>query len=532
MEHLRYYVVVANPEDQPAIFEELKSLDGTDHIPSRPVEAEDEMPWSDHNSIWILTEEEAETLKNDPRIIDVHRDPEEVGIRPKHCGLRTGYFERSTNNTVASAKNFGLVRSIASTNVYGASTLTSNSYTFNLDGTGVDVIVMDTGVEPYHPEFAVNADGSGGTRVVDYDWTQHGIITSVPTGGFLGDCGGHGSNVASIIAGNTNGWASGARIYSLRTVPETGGTERDITDGRILGLLNETQCWGSIRAFHNAKSIDPATGYKRPTIVNCSYGYPNAYGSIKTTTYRGTTYTTSTGNAAYGTIDLNVSAYYGGSHGTRISAIDAEISSTLAAGVIIVGAAGNDAHKIDVPTGTDYNNYWTKTNNAVYYYHRGSTPSAVSGVVCVGCYSATTDGSGVEHKKNFSAAGPRIDVWAPGDAIMGAYSTGSYFGPAVVDPRGSASTSSGYSFYLQKISGTSQASPQVAGVLALALQARPWMTPAQARSWVIGSASSWTNDATYYGGTGYVQWGGLQGAAPIALFLPFNSSSTAVFSVG
>jgi hypothetical protein len=526
MEHLRYYVVVANPADKEPVLAELKARDGTDHIPAREVDADDEMAWSEHNSIFLLTEEEAEILKNDPRILDVHRDPMELGERPRHCGIRTGVYERSTNPPTTSSKNWGLVRSLYKNNFYGASTTTNVNYTYNLDGTGVDIIVMDTGVEPYHPEFAVNADGSGGTRVVDYNWTVHGIISSVPTGGFLGDCDGHGSNVASIIAGNTCGWASGAKIYSLRTVPNTGGTEYDMTDGRVLGLLNEIQCWGSIRAFHNAKPVDPTTGYKRPTIVNCSYGYPGTYATLKSITYRGTTYTTSTTNSAYGTLGDQLS------HGVRYSSIDAEVSSTLNAGVIIIGAAGNDAHKIDISSGTDYNNYWTKTNNAVYYYHRGSTPTAVSGVICVGTTSATANGSGVEHKKNFSCTGPRVDIWAPGDQIMGAFSSSTYVGPAVLDSRGSVSTSSGRSFYLQKISGTSQASPQVAGVLALVLQARPWMTPAQARSWIIGAGAVWSADESYYGGSGYSNYAALQGANSLLLHMPYNSATVAVFSLG
>lgn len=526
MEHLRYYVVIDNPLDKESVLAELKSSDGDEHIPQRPVNSEDDMSWSEHNAVFLLTEEEAERLKNDVRVRDVHRDPYEVGERPIAYGTRSGNYERTTNAPLSTSKNWGLIRTLFKNNNYGAQTTTSSSYTYNLDGTGVDVIIMDTGVEPYHPEFAVNADGSGGTRVVNYDWTQHGIISSIPTGGFYGDCDGHGSNVASILAGNTCGWAPGARIYTLRIVPSTGATEYDITDGRVLGLVNEYQAWGSIRAFHAAKAVDPITGYKRPTIVNCSYGYPNTYSSVKSITYRGTTYTTSTANASYGTLPDY------GAHGIRYSSIDAEVSSTLNAGIIIVGAAGNDAHKIDVSAGTDYNNYWTKTNNATYYYHRGASPTAVSGVICVGTTSATANLSGVEHKKNFSCTGPRIDVWAPGDQIMGAYSNAAYVGAAVLDTRGSVSTSSGSSFYLQKISGTSQASPQVAGLIACLVQARPWLTPSEVKTWIQGVAVSYSFDEVFYGGSGYSNYGSLQGASPLMLYMPFNDPTKAKISVG
>lgn len=532
MEHLRYFVVVSNPADKEQLCNELKSHDGTDHVPSRPVDADDELPWSDHNSIFLLTTEEAENLKNDPRVLDVHRDPSDLGIFPKIRGYRSGNYERTNNAPLSNSKNWGLIRSLNSTNIYGTSTVTNQWYTYNLDGTGVDVIIMDTGVVPYHPEFAVNADGSGGTRVVDYDWTQHGIITSVPTGGFLGDCDGHGSNVASIVAGNTCGWASGARIYSLRIVPGTGGIEYDIVDGRQLGLVNEFQAWGTIRAFHNSKPVDPITGYKRPTIVNCSYGYFTEYEPVLSSiTHRGVTRATNTTSGLYGTIGANVSVY-GGSHGIRYSAFDTEVTSTVNAGVIIVGSAGNDTHKIDVSTGTDYNNYWTGASSFSYYYHRGATPTAADGVICVGCIGAVTDGSGVEHKRQFSSTGPRVDIWAPGDHIMGAYDNAVYVGPAVYDSRSTVSTSSGASYYLQKVSGTSQASPQVAGVLALLAQLRPNVTPAKAKSWLLSTAASWTVDTSYYGdvsGT-YTNFASLQGSVSKSLYMPYKSSATMLIS--
>jgi hypothetical protein len=522
MEHFKYYVVVEDPVFKEAVSAELKSQDGTDHIPDRSVDCHDEMEYSEYNSIFLLTTEEAEVLKNDPRVRDVHRIPAELGIFPKKCGVRTGVFERANTAPTTTARNWGLIRSISTFNSYGTSTTTSSSYTYNLDGTGVDVIVMDTGVEPYHPEFSVNADGSGGTRVVNHDWTQYGYL-STPTGGFLGDCDGHGSNVASIIAGNTCGWAPGAKIYSLRVVGNTYTTERDITDGRVLGLVNEHLAWASIIAFHNAKSVDPATGYKRPTVVNCSYGYPSTYNNLKSITYRGSTTLTTATIGTYGTIGSNVDPYYGGNHGYRYSAIDADISSVLAAGVIIVGAAGNDTHKIDVLNGLDYNNYWTDTSNSSYYYHRGATPGATSGVICVGCISYAVP----EHRRSFSCAGPRIDVWAPGDQILGAFTNSVYSYAAIVDPRSSVSTSSGASYYLQKISGTSQASPQVAGVVSCLLQARPWMTPAQVRSWTTATASVANLDETYYGMTGtYTNWAGLMGAPQKLLYQPFNQDIT------
>jgi hypothetical protein len=100
---------------------------------------------------------------------------------------------------------------------------------------------------------------------------------------------------------------------------------------------------------------------------------------------------------------------------------------------------------------------------------------------------------------------------------MGAYADSPYAYPAVEDPRNS-------NYYLNAISGTSQAAPQVVGVLACALSARPWMNQTQCLNWTTSTASTWAVNENYYGGNGYVNFGSLQGAAKRALYQPFNLS--------
>jgi hypothetical protein len=512
----KFYVVVDNPADKQSVQADLESEYSDEAIPARLVNITNNMPFSEHNSVAMLTDEEALALMSDLRIREVHLDPKELGVKKRTTGIRPGTYSKNIAPN-SNYKNWGLVRSNSTVSNFpsGYST-TTTSFTFNLDGTGVDIIIVDTGVEPNHPEFAVNVDGTGGSRVVDYDWTQHGIITSAPTGGFLGDCDGHGSNCASIAAGNTQGWAPGARIYSLRSVGSGAATERDITDNRELGLLDDFEVWQTIRAFHLAKTPDPVTGYKRPTIVNCSFGYFIDYTKVNSIRYRGTTYAVSTTTAAYGTIGVPEGGI--GVHGYFYPAFNAEIESCINAGVIVVAAAGNDRHKIDVSGGLDYNNFWTEYTGFTYYYHRGASPGNASGVVCVGAIAAfATTSVNPEHKTNFSCTGPGVDIWAPGDFIMGAYSNSAYAFPAVQDPRNS-------NYYLNAISGTSQACPQVVGVLSCVLQARPWMTQQQVLNWTTSTASSWAVNESYYGGNGYVNFGSLQGAAKLALYQPFNLS--------
>jgi hypothetical protein len=519
-----YFVVADHPDLKEIIHQDLQSETGNDFVPNRSVECTDCQPGSLYNGIFLLTETEAEILKSDPRIRDVHRIPEEDDIFIQHFGTRAGQYDKS-NIITSVMKNWGLNRCINKTNNFGSSAAVTTPYTFNLDGTGVDVILIDSGVDPGHPEFAVNADGTGGSRVIDYDWTQHGLL-SRPTGGFLGDCKGHGSNCASIIAGNTCGWAPKANIYSLRCIPSglvsTGQPERDITTGAELGLLSDQLAWQTIRLFHLAKPIDPSTGYRRPTVVNASYGYLRFYpAQLTSVTYRGTTYSTNTTTNNYGTINI---PGYGdpGKYPARNSATDADIEACIAAGVVVIASAGNFAHKIDIPTGPDYNNYF----DSEYYYHRGSTPGATTGVICVGSIGVVPP----EHKVTYSNTGPRIDIFAPGDYIAGAYSSAiaSSGVSAIQDPRNTA-------YYLNKLNGTSQAGPQVAGIACLLLQARPWMTVTNVLNIITASSTKNLLSETYYWdrnspatiSTGtYTNLSSLQGAVNRYLYMPFNQPIT------
>lgn len=515
----KFYVVAEDSESKQQLKNELIADAGDDVIPQRPVDVIDDMPHSDHNSVVMMTQEEADALLSDLRIIDVHRDPFELGVQKRHFGIRPGSYSKSSTAS-ASSKNWGLLRGVSTSNNFGVSTTVSADVPYNLDGTGVDIVIIDTGIEPNHPEFAVNADGTGGSRVVDYDWSQHGIM-STPTGGFLGDCDGHGSNCASIAAGNTCGWATGSRIYSMRGVGDgTAGPYSDITDGRTLSLLDDFQIWQTVRAFHNAKPVDPATGYKRPTILNCSFGFFIPYSRVTNIYYQGSLTGATTTTAAYGTIGVPEGG--SGGHGYRYTSLETEIASTIAAGVIVVAAAGNDRHKIDLPGGSDYNNYWTEYTGFSYYYHRGSTPAAATNVITVGCIAAFANTNvNPEHKRNFSCAGPKVDVWAPGDYIMGAYANAPYASAAVADTR-SATMGTGYTYYLNAISGTSQACPQVVGMLACALQARPWMNQQDCRNFLEAFSSDWAVNEAYYGGSGYTNFGSLQGGPARALYQPFN----------
>jgi subtilisin family serine protease len=231
-------------------------------------------PFNDYLAHYELTDEEATLLQNDPRVLEVELQADlREGVKKGIVATRPEYhYDSRTSVTTATMKNWGLLRCH---NIVNNFLTTGNEYVaslnYQLDGTGVDIVVVDTGVAEGHPEFAVNADGTGGSRVVDFNWASLGV-TGCPTAsavnGYLGDVGGHGSHCAGISAGNTCGWAAGARIYSIRC--DFGDGSIDITNGSTKGFISTDIAFDLVRAFHLAKK---AAGNKRPTICTNSWGY-------------------------------------------------------------------------------------------------------------------------------------------------------------------------------------------------------------------------------------------------------------------
>lgn len=484
-----YIVSVDNPEVWDTLWPELTTNGlGDNFVPQRAIEVLNERPFNDFCAHFNLTDEEAEELKNDPRIKFVELQADlRTGVFKEHTGKRTSTFDKSytINNTM---KNWGLLRCTTTNNPFASTSQVTGNFTYNLTGKGVDIIVVDSGVEPGHPEFAVNADGTGGTRVVDFNWASlnvPGTPTSAQIGGYLGDGDGHGSNCASIAAGNTCGWAPDATIYSLRIF-----AGYSIRTGQYLGAVSSDICFDIVRAFHLKKL---AEGNTRPTICTNSWGYRASYWSMTYVHYQGNDYPLSSywSGAQYGMV--NSTHPY-----SQVEYLNQSATNCANAGVILVGAAGNYWHKIDVPGGPDYDNYYAYGLSSPTYYHRGSSPTMAPGFINVG---ALDNNLGNEQKVYFSESGPRVDIYSPGVMIMGAYANKPYQTSAVPDPRNPQ-------YYLNKISGTSQATPQVTGVLATALEANPKMTPAEAKGFL--TFHSVKDSLTFTGTNTYANYNSIQ----------------------
>ena len=164
--------------------------------------------------------------------------------------------------------------------------------------------------------------------------------------------------------------------------------------------------------------------------------------------------------------------------------------------------------------GPDYDNYFNQTSTPKYYM-RGGSPASATGVICVGNVSTGYDTP--EHKLGSSESGPRVDVYAPGTNIVSTTSTTNDFGATTAYPLNG-------SYKIMSISGTSMASPQVAGLAAQLLQVYPTATPAQIRQKVIDTS---TANMLYDTGsqTDYSNEEILHGGPNRFAYLPFNTAS-------
>jgi hypothetical protein len=51
------------------------------------------------------------------------------------------------------------------------------------------------------------------------------------------------------------------------------------------------------------------------------------------------------------------------------------------------------------------------------------------------------------------------------------------------------------------------------------------MTQQQCLNWTTSTGSTWKVNESYYGGSGYTNWGSLQGGSAKALYQVFNSAT-------
>ena len=377
------------------------------------------------------------------------------------------------------------------------------SVTIPFDGENVDVVIVDDEIPPLHPEFAVNSDGTGGSRVNQIDWWSlyrsavqqidiDEVDTAVPSTYTYGDYGDHGTHVAGTAAGNRQGWARKANIYNLYAYD----------DAKVPPSL----MYDLLRAFHLNKPVNPVTGRRNPTITNHSYGYSiivpitqitqfNYRGSVRNVAYTNTQSDLNLVKRDYGLWGGQITTFVYGNYPTQSAqwcviipfrggiAEQADIEDAINDGLIFVTAAGNYGDTSVDSSHPDYNNQITfnyqSTNSSetytgfIFQYKRGTDPAGVPSAITVG--NLTTDAAlklsissddnnqvWSEFKNSSSSHGNTCDIWAAGTSILSSV----YTNQTLKDPRNSL-------YSLGVLTGTSMASPQIAGIIACLAERYP-----------------------------------------------------------
>ncbi|UCD24865.1 MAG: S8 family serine peptidase, partial [Gemmatimonadota bacterium] len=156
-----------------------------------------------------------------------------------------------------------------------------DSFTHSVDGSGVNVYVLDTGIRLSHDDFGGRANYIPNGNSGDFVNDGHGSAA---------DCHGHGTHVAGSAAGSSFGVAKGATIWSGRVV----------------------NCQGSGNVSMAIAGVDWITANgKRPAAVNMSLGYGNVQSlrdAVENSIAAGFNYAVSAGNGNFAGIPQDACA--------------------------------------------------------------------------------------------------------------------------------------------------------------------------------------------------------------------------------
>tara|TARA_B100000287_G_scaffold26612_1_gene25507 strand:- start:1633 stop:3849 length:2217 start_codon:yes stop_codon:yes gene_type:complete len=364
-EKKEYIVTLWKHDDLNDLYDNMESPSGDTVIPKRTVECTNKRNIS-RNTQYLLTEEEANNLKNDSRVRDV-RLPLTIDEKELVWQLDSSSNFPKTPNQNTQNYQWGLLAHSMHNGGFGV-TDTSNHPnqildTNGQDGLGVDIVIADGTLDDNHPEFRENADGTGSKRANRYDWIYNCEPTTwpgasgvrnylYPTRGYFsggypqfsdsvdvhlhaigsnGDAryywmysddkyhtdGGwvfksnnnHASHVASTAAGNRQGWAKKANIYNIN--PMDMGDNDNIYDPEISSGMADSVVYDLVRDMHRQKLNSNVKGTIQspmPTIMNNSW---HAVASISFESgtfylnYRGTVYSFDQSGASDGTVFNN-----------------------------------------------------------------------------------------------------------------------------------------------------------------------------------------------------------------------------------
>jgi subtilisin family serine protease len=321
-----------------------------------------------------------------------------------------------------------------------------------LDGSGVSVAVIDSGVDPTHPYFR-NEDGSSAVVAnlksvcLDESTTSTDCVVEVPgivdTDTISG--GGHGTHVNGIVAGRPTELADGGTLSGAAP----GASLVSVSTGAVLLIVGADSALNWVLENHEAP---------------CGAGVPVAEcPPIKVT------------NNSYGPVG-------GGEFDPNSATV--KLQRALAAeGVVTVWAAGND--------GGD--------GSAAVTNPAGQDPTG--GILSVASYydqdTGTRDGVVSEFSSRGDATDPSTwpDLSAPGENITSSCRLYLPICATGLDPQNGPGALDVGTF--NTISGTSMAAPHIAGIVAQLFQADPSATPAEIEAALKGTTHPFTDGAAY-----------------------------------
>jgi len=490
----QYVVTLHDKNDLEHFYNEMQ-LTGFPLVLKRPMS---------RNTHYIMTEEQAEILRQDPRVwgveaVDsfqikrqvVNNEPYNIigdfwkadTVGPASVSstdLQWGHIHCAGDQAQRGKGQFGPIAS-----GYSYEKVNGNVDIFN-SGKHVDVVIVDDPVSYDSEEWY--SPSSNQTRFVQYQWftelnTAVGSIDddgqSLPTGTIAYGTNSatsqfHGNHVTGTACGQHYGWAREANIYNMA-----------VTDpwpsGQQLGAL---LIFDYLRAFHLNKPINSVTGKRNPTITNHSYGgirsVPNdnlQFADVSAVEYRGITYSAGSPGPS-GWTQAGLEADFGlvfglDAYPSYSSAVAADVQDAIDDGVVVIGAAGNDNLLIAGLNDVDWNNTVSITGTGTIPYNRGAWPiTPDSGAISVGALSKQGD----FRRSTYTQYGPGVDIFAPGDNILSAYgNTGGLNDTKYTQGSGN---------YYYPIQGTSMASPQVCGVIACLSTGKERVSNADARGYL------------------------------------------------
>ena len=486
-----YIVTLKNRDDLEDFYAEMSSKGFKLHMKRK----------ISRNTNYYMTQDQANELKKDSRVLDVELADNIIekptAIYNNTSYTKNGFFWKTGSFPIPTDFQWGHIHAGSASQIgkgsfgYGGTSRKNASVDVFNNGKHVDVVILDQPMAYDSEEWY--SPSTNTSRFVQYQWFNqlNSIVTSIDDDGFTPPTGNvtyhqnsaldksHGQHVGGTVAGQYYGWANEANIYSLTKLGSF------LSGQTISGYL----IYDYLRAFHLHKAVNPVTGRRNPTISNHSYGgiyFLNpeeealSFSKLISVFYRGVTY--NSGNPGpSGWSQSGVETDFGlrfdiTNYPFYSAALGSDIQDAIDDGVIFITSAGNDDLLVADPSSSDWNNTFTfeysSGDNRTNFYNRGSWPSSPdTDAIVVGALSNETDFK----RAAFSMFGAGLDIYAPGERIISCYgNTGTN------DTKYSAGSANYYAI----ASGTSMASPQVAGVVATLATAKPRFTNSDVKGYI------------------------------------------------